>query len=606
MVLSPSHGSEDEKTHMPAKRHSDLRASHSPDAGVASKSSTKSALKSSSHGMDRGSPPSIEIPSASPKPNTRKASFQDEHEHGMVEEADRGHSNKVAGSHSLAKSSTTLISSGRAVKQKKGADFVQRLIEEADHSEKKGQLRKIERIVRSNTFDVAVGFLILVNAILMGIETDAGDSNADMWLAQEVIFTTLFSIELGMRLNVYRLEFFYNTKHRSPEAWNIFDATLVMLSMVDTFVLGFFGGGGLEMVTMLRAFRLLRLTRLVRLVRLFKELLLFVTGIFAALSTLVWAFALIGMVIFLCAIFLVRSLGKKYGDDSSPDYDPHIAELFGNVGTTCITLFRIITLDAWSADVAQPVIQKEPGMVIFFILFIMVCSYGIMSVIVAVITENALSSSRENDEEDFKRKEVELRNSIKAIHNIFINADTDGDQFLSKEEFVRALNNPEVLSWLRSLDASLPDASSLFDILDYDDSGGLSGHEFIEGILRSRGTAKAKDLLALECDLWRNMKYLREIVEKLGTKMEERDARLHRRLRQLNSKMLVTAKAVGIIDPAVSAWLAPLLWQSGPEEQPATHGQNGGLAANALAAALPGAHVERSATPDAALVEHPR
>merc|ERR1719379_1464963 len=104
--------------------------------------------------------------------------------------------------------------------------------------------------------------------------------------------------------------------------------------MIDTFILGFFApDGGLEMVTMLRTFRLLRLTRLVRLVRLFKELLLFVTGIFAALSTLVWAFALIGMVIFLCSIFLVRSLGKKYGEDS-PDYDPQIFELFGNVGTT--------------------------------------------------------------------------------------------------------------------------------------------------------------------------------------------------------------------------------------------------------------------------------
>lgn len=503
-------------------------------------------------------------------------------------------------------SKTTLVSTGRAVKQKKGADFVARLIEEADTKSDKQQLRRIEIIVRSNTFDVAVGLVILVNAILMGVETDAGNSEETIWLVQEVVFTTLFAIELGMRLNVYRFEFFFQPHSKYPELWNIFDASLVLMSMIDTFILGFFGAGGLEMVTMLRAFRLLRLTRLVRLVRLFKELLLFVTGIFAALSTLVWAFALIGMVIFLCSIFLVRSLGKKYGDESSPDYDPQIAELFGNVGTTCITLFRIITLDAWSKDVAEPVIQKEPGMVIFFILFIMVCSYGIMSVIVAVITENALSSSRENDEEDFKRKEVELRNSIKAIHNIFINADTDGDQFLSKEEFVRALNNPEVMTWLRSLDASLPDASSLFDILDYDDSGGLSGHEFIEGILRSRGTAKAKDLLALECDLWRNMKYLREIVEKLGTKMEQRDARLHRRLRQLNSKMLVTAKAVGIIDPAVSAWLAPLLWQSAAEPNAEGSG-GGGSSGMAALPALPGAHLEKSAssTPSSQLAADP-
>merc|ERR1712139_124169 len=68
-------------------------------------------------------------------------------------------------------------------------------------------------------------------------------------------------------------------------------------------------------------------------------------------------------------------------------------------------------------------------------------------------------------------------------------------------------------------------AEGLFDILDYDDSGSLDVTEFMEGCMRARGGAKAKDVLAMQCDLWRTQEGVRHELQCLHDMMNERFAR---------------------------------------------------------------------------------
>ena len=78
-------------------------------------------------------------------------------------------------------------------------------------------------------------------------------------------------------------------------------------------------------------------------------------------------------------------------------------------------------------------------------------------------------------------------------------ADTDGSGFLTESEFCNLLRDPRVKVWLKELDVELFDAARLFSLLDYNDGGTLSSHEFIEGCLRARGEAKAKVYTPLLC-----------------------------------------------------------------------------------------------------------
>ncbi len=56
---------------------------------------------------------------------------------------------------------------------------------------------------------------------------------------------------------------------------------------------------------------------------------------------------------------------------------------------------QVLTLDSWADGIARHVITNQPGMVIFFLLFLMVTSYGLLNLVVGVIVENTLATARD-------------------------------------------------------------------------------------------------------------------------------------------------------------------------------------------------------------------
>merc|ERR1719191_470869 len=89
---------------------------------------------------------------------------------------------------------------------------------------------------------------------------------------------------------------------------------------------------------------------------------------------------------------------------------------------------------------------------------------------------------------------------------------------------MNALKDPDVMRNLQSVEIDMRCAEGLFDILDYDDSGSLDVTEFIEGCMRARGGAKAKDVLALQCDLWRTQQGVKTELQALQGLMNKRFA----------------------------------------------------------------------------------
>merc|ERR1719171_1343710 len=75
---------------------------------------------------------------------------------------------------------------------------------------------------------------------------------------------------------------------------------------------------------------------------------------------------------------------------------------------------------------------------------------------------------------------------------------------------------------LHAVEIDLRSAEGLFDIMDYDDSGHLDAKEFIEGCMRARGDAKAKDILAVQCDLWRTQEWVRTQFNTMNASVNSR------------------------------------------------------------------------------------
>ena len=88
-----------------------------------------------------------------------------------------------------------------------------------------------------------------------------------------------------------------------------------------------------------------------------------------------------GIVVFLLVIFYVFAiLGNQLFGSVFPDF-------FGSFGQSMFTLFQIMTLDAWSDQIARPMLDVYPFSWMYFLSFIFLTTIVILNVVIGLIVE---------------------------------------------------------------------------------------------------------------------------------------------------------------------------------------------------------------------------
>merc|ERR1712154_147948 len=102
--------------------------------------------------------------------------------------------------------------------------------------------------------------------------------------------------------------------------------------------------------------------------------------------------------------------------------------------------------------------------------------------VTAVIVNNALEVSANDDEHQARVKEQERQDEFKALELIFMEMDEDGNGDITKEEIIQGVEGSRVIrEKLTLLEFTLKDLVELFDLLDDDEEGSLSAEAFIAG-----------------------------------------------------------------------------------------------------------------------------
>merc|ERR1711912_74512 len=129
---------------------------------------------------------------------------------------------------------------------------------------------------------------------------------------------------------------------------------------------------------------------------------------------------------------------------------------------------------------------------ILFITILGTCTWGVMHVITAVFVETSLEASSVRSIDLAKKAKEEYQQSCQFLCEVFWKADEQNHGSLSKQEYLRVLDEPEVHDRLLAVGIDRNTAADLFDVLDLGDQGTkrLSNAEFVEGILRSCGPAQ--------------------------------------------------------------------------------------------------------------------
>jgi len=111
-------------------------------------------------------------------------------------------------------------------------------------------------------------------------------------------------------------------------------------------------------------------------------------------------------------------------------------------------------------------------------------------------------------------KEKEKRRMMRQLRSLFDEADLDSGGSVNRQEFNQLMDKPRAKTLLSILEVDGSDIERLFDLLD-DGDGHIIIDEFVQGIMKVRGTAKAMDLVALLYHTEHQQKWLETYMEQV-------------------------------------------------------------------------------------------
>ena len=264
---------------------------------------------------------------------------------------------------------------------------------ETDAADRPAGLRPmLAAFVESSRVQGLIIALILANAITLGLETFP-PVVARFGDALNIIDQTLlaiFVVELGLKLFAHGTRFFRG-------GWNIFDFVVVGIALLPS-------SGALSVLRALRVLRVLRLISAVPKMRFVVE----------SLARSLPGLGSIGLLLVLFFYVFAVMATKLYG--------PHFPQWFGSLWASMFSLFQIMTLEGW-ADIAREVMAREPGAWVFFLVFILLATFTVLNLFIAVIV-NAMQepetpvhhhpvASRE-DVEALRAELVSLRDELRS------------------------------------------------------------------------------------------------------------------------------------------------------------------------------------------------
>ncbi len=231
--------------------------------------------------------------------------------------------------------------------------------------------------------------LIVINGITLGLETYPGVvETAGTWLQRiDRIILTTFVLEIGLRMAIYRGAFL-----RDP--WSLFDFIVIAIALIPT------SGAW----SVLRIFRILRVLRLVSTVPALRQV---VAALISAIPGLGAIITLMSLMLYVAAVIVTGLYGAAF------------PALFGTLGHSLYSLFQVMTLEGWSADIVKPVMAQFPLAWLFFVPFILLTTFTMLNlfigIIVATMQRNSASGPTTSAAESAAAELINCRQQLQVI-----------------------------------------------------------------------------------------------------------------------------------------------------------------------------------------------
>jgi voltage-gated sodium channel len=245
----------------------------------------------------------------------------------------------------------------------------------------------LERKLESDTTQRALVVLILVNAVVLGLETHpALAAFSTLFFALDRLCLLVFAAEMITKLILYRWRFFRS-------GWNCFDFFVVSIALIPA-------AGPLAVLRTLRVLRVLRLLTVVPSLRRV------VAAFLQAIPGLGSVILVMSIFFYVAAVLATRLFGQTH------------PEFFGSLGGSLYTLFQIMTLESWSMGIVRPVMEQHPWAWCFFIPFIFMATFTILNLFIGIIVSTMQDLSSKETGEGSAPASLPDRSATSASHGL--------------------------------------------------------------------------------------------------------------------------------------------------------------------------------------------
>lgn len=233
----------------------------------------------------------------------------------------------------------------------------------------------LKRIVESRVWNVSITALIALNTIVLGMETypQVMDAYGEVLLALDQQILYLFVAEMTIRLMAHGYHLFKNP-------WSVFDLFVVGVALIPA----------QEAFSALRAARALRA---LRLISMFPKLRGVLEGLVMAIPGIVAIGTVMAIIVFVFGLMASKLYGANY------------PEWFGNLHLSVFSLFQIMTLEGWP-EIVRTVMQEKPYAWVFFVSYILIATFCVLNLFIAVIVEAMQRNQAAETLEDHEKIEA--------------------------------------------------------------------------------------------------------------------------------------------------------------------------------------------------------
>ena len=228
---------------------------------------------------------------------------------------------------------------------------------------------RLARLVDSDAFNFAIAVVIVINAIVWGLETfpTVMQSYADQLILANDVCYGIFVVELVLRFASYgkRPQDFFTS------GWNIFDLIIIG---------GVWIPGVRENATLLR---LLRLGRIARLLRFLPDARVLIATVVRSIPPLMSIVVLTFLILFV------------YGMVGWAMFGEALPESWGTITRAMLTLFVLLTLENFPTYLEQAS-AVTPWATVYFVSYVLVAAFVIFNLLIGIII-GSMESARERE-----------------------------------------------------------------------------------------------------------------------------------------------------------------------------------------------------------------